>query len=118
MAAVENNIVVEQGADYLRTLVIKDALDVAAPLDTGTAADFKMQVRVSEHGPLAATFDIAFTSDGSDGSLNLSLADTVINALDPDTVYRYDLFWLKPDGIRDKLLYGTFRVSERITRQA
>jgi len=116
MAAAEHNIIIEQGADYIRTLTIRDGGGVIVDLSTGLASDFKGDIRRAHSGPLATSFTMTFVTDGTDGSILISLTDDQTNALEYDTKYIYDIFWVKPEGIVERLLEGEVSVVERITR--
>ena len=116
MGAATNDLTLEHGADFVRTLVIRDSVDDVVDLSSGTPSDFAGEIRRSRHGHKEAEFTVAYVTDGTDGTVSLTLLEEAINLLDVDKKYEYDLFWTMPSGIRTKLLKGDVSVAYKITQ--
>ena len=103
-----HNLAIEGGADFARTFVLKNNGVIYDLTDWVFAA----QVRNSPGDDLIAEFDTEISEDGE--RLTLSLSYDVTSALEAGH-FEWDLFALRPDGIRMRLLEGVATVVRRIT---
>lgn len=119
MAAGTYNIVAEQGARCIRSIVYEDSAGVLVNLTDYTA---RMQVRVQVHSTttlLALTSAVGggITLGGAAGTIEISISATTMAAT-PAGPYWYDLELL-PAGVEEdtlRLIEGRFTITREITR--
>jgi len=114
------NFDIDQGATFDRTVVLKDANNVAITLTNDHT--FTGQVRTNPHDPdIAATITCNIIS-GSEGKVQLKILNTDTVNIPAQKVF-YDVFWQKPtdfEGNRytTKILEGYINVSADVTKLA
>lgn len=102
------NLVIECGADFSLTFVLRNRGEAYDLTDWAFAA----QVRNAPGESTIADFDTAISADGEQMTISLDYETTSELA---EGHYRWDLFALRPDGVRMRLLEGAVTVVERIT---
>jgi hypothetical protein len=102
------NLVIECGADFSLTFVLKNNGEVYDLTDWVFAA----QMRNAPGETVLADFDTQISADGERMTIALDYETTA--ALD-EGHFKWDLFALRPDGVRMRLLEGNVTVVERIT---
>ncbi len=116
MPAATHDILVEQGATYVKNLIWKDSANV--PIDlTGYTA--RMQFRRTKSAAtalLSATTENGYITLGTtDGVIDISIPDDITAAL---TVTRavYDLELISSTGVVTRLIEGDVEISKEVTR--
>lgn len=112
MSAGKHDIVIDQGANYLLSLVIKDdgvKRNISAYL--GRAS---MRVK---HSDASSTEDFTVViTDGPNGALTMALTNTETKALIPG-IYVYDLeIYTAADADVDRIIQGRATVSAEATK--
>lgn len=109
------DLVIEQGADFTRTLTFTDSGGTAINI---TGYTFRMQGRVNKSST-STIFNYGtaqFTvTGGTAGIVALSVPGTVTAAYDFDTGV-YDLEWVTPTGAIKRILEGNIILSREVTR--
>lgn len=115
MAAGLYNILIEQGATFIRTLVWRDSdgnlIDV-----TGFTA--RMQIRSKQSSStviLEVTSDDYITVGDTDGEIYIEIPASVTEDLD-FTRAVYDLEMISSGGIVTRLIQGDITLSKEVTR--
>ncbi len=104
-----NNEDCQQGATFLREIVLRDDDNVIIPLTDFTG---RMQIRLSPNATdIAATVTVSIASDTI--TLALTAAETTAIAA---WNYYYDLEIINVSGQVDRLLEGRFEVTPEVTR--
>lgn len=112
MAASQQNLVIDQGADYYRTFTITSS-DTNLPSDL-TGYVFAGQIRRS----VTATANVAFTvgiveAVLGQAYLSLSNADTMLLV---DTKYVYDIEITSVTNKKSRILEGMITINPNVTR--
>lgn len=114
MVSAFYNIVLESGSDFSLTFVLKtdgEIIDVSEWI-------FAAQIRQGPDSAVIANLDTAVSEDGE--RLTISLpheeTETILDAGVSQKSYRWDLFGIRPDGVRMRLLEGQATVVNRITK--
>lgn len=114
-AAIEDNICLEKGSDYIEVEWIVD--DDGNPVDI-SADTFRAEVREYAGGPLLASFTFEIFLDTSEATpfykYRRKMAQTIINPLTV-TEAKWDQFRELADGSVDKNFYGLVSVPANIT---
>jgi hypothetical protein len=125
MAAAKLDIVVEQGATFLRTLTLKDGAGVLIDL---TGYTVRGQIRSSQNASsIAATFTgtvLNQTTNKGQASLLISATDTSSIPGDAEQVtpplkaskYLYDIEMVDGSGVVTRLLQGNVTLVPEITK--
>ena len=105
---------IEQGADWLQSLTLKDT--DGDPIDL-TGATAKMQFRPSVTGDaiISLTESSGITLGGALGTIDMAISNTVTSSLTAVSLV-FDFFITWSSGRDDRLFYGQVDVVKRITR--
>lgn len=116
MVAGVYDIVCEQGASFLRTLVWQDENETPINL-TGYTARMQVRPTVQSNTVLVSltTENGAITLGGATGEVRLELTATQTNAL-PAGRAVYDLELVSTYGFVTRLVEGSFTVKAQVTR--
>ena len=109
MAPGKYNLTIYRGDTFAQTFRFLD--DGVAEDFTGTT--FLAQVREFPNAPTASNFTVTI-SDPPDGTITLTMADTVTTAL-PHRGGSWDLSGTK-DGVVQTRMYGSITLQEDVTR--
>ncbi len=109
------DLVIEQGADFTRTLTFTDSGGAAINI---TGYTFRMQGRVNKSSTTTlfnyGTAQFTITG-GTAGVVALSVAGSITAAYDFDTGV-YDMEWVTPSGAIKRILEGNITLSREVTR--
>lgn len=115
MAAGKYNIVIEAGADFIKTLSLSKSI-TDSDFDLTNYDSCRGQLRVNHFDDsAAATFAFNFDSDRSTGTIYWSLSNTITSTLQSRD-HVYDIELVKNDGTITRLLEGKAEVRPNITR--
>jgi hypothetical protein len=105
---------IEQGADWVRLLTVKDVDENPINL-TGTTA--KMQFRRNYESPpvITLTNSSGITLGGALGTIKIQLDNSVTALVDESTLL-FDLFITWSTGAVDRLFYGQVNIDKSVTR--
>lgn len=116
MAAASYDLLIEQGATFIKDLVWKDSTGTAIDVTGYTA---RMQIRRNKSAVdvlLTATTENGYITMGTtDGAIDIEIPDTVTAALTA-TRGMYDLEVISPGGVVTRLIEGTVEISREVTR--
>ncbi len=108
----QNDLAIDQGADYKLELEFLDAADVAIDISAKTYAG---QLKKSpEDAAAAAAFGFAFPGGGSDGKVDATLSAAVTAGLDPGT-YVYDIEETT-GAVITRVMEGVAEVTAQVTQ--
>lgn len=113
MAAGKYNILLQQGADYIQKVTLKDSATQAVVDLTGCTIRGQIRITYSDASPVAS-----FTTSDEDlpnGTFTLRLSSAVTTALDFETGV-YDIEVVYPNTIVDRVLQGKVVLSREATR--
>ena len=124
MAAAELEILIEQGATFLRTLTFKD--DTDTPIDL-TGDSFRGMVRLTTDAATpVAEFTCTLLNQGTNpGEVTIELTPAETSAIPVDAQskpqrkskqYAYDIEWVKASGDVERVLQGIAVVSPEATK--
>lgn len=108
MVSGNYNLLIECGADFSLAFVLKNNGEVYDLTDWVFAA----QMRSAPDSGVLADFETTISEDGVRMTLALDYETT--SALE-EGHFRWDLFAIRPDGVRMRLLEGNATVVSRIT---
>ena len=106
------DIIIEQGADFQRTVQIKDKDGVVVDI-TGDTFEGDIRKTYSSTDE-TATFNITI-SDAANGKVSLALDYTTTTAINPGK-YVYDIIWTPAANQSVRLLEGIAEVTPGVTR--
>jgi hypothetical protein len=117
MSAAIQNVTIEQGATYQLLVTWQDP--TGAPIDL-TGYRIKSQFKIINTGIIVITADTAVTTAGvtintpdSTGVIDIQVSASITTTLTGMGVY--DLIAEAPSGVIDRLLQGTWSVSNAVT---
>lgn len=114
MAAGTYNIIIEQGADFSKSLSLTD--NAGDPFDLSDYSAVNGQIRRHYNSEsVSATFTMSITGDGTAGQVAWGLGATATAAMEPAD-HLYDVELVKNDGTITRLLQGSVEVRPNITR--
>lgn len=123
MGAAKLDIEIEQGATFYRKLVFKDANDDEVDI-TGATLTGQIRKATGQETILASFTCTVLNQVTNKGEAEIKLPPSTTASLplrkqsDPvreNEVYAYDIFILYQDGTKDRVIYGTAKVSPRVT---
>lgn len=109
--AVQNDIIVDRNADWVKVLTVED--NNGDPVDIGTAT-FEGDIKVAHGKPVVASFAFTILDGGNNGQVSIQLTDTESLKLSAAQTYRYDIF-MTFNSIRRRLLKGRLTCDGNIT---
>jgi hypothetical protein len=109
--AIYSNLTVDQGSNFLAYVDITDSSGGILNLTGYTVAG---QIRKNYSSSTAVSF-VATVNSASGGTISLSLADTVTNAMKAGR-YVYDVEILSGAGSRTRVLEGQVEVTPGVTQ--
>lgn len=114
MAAGTHNIVIEQGATFLRTLQILDSLD--APVNLSDVTVVRGQIRKTYSAPTSFAFSLS-VSNAALGLISWSMSAAVTETIPTSSIesYVYDVELVRADSI-ERILQGTATIYPEVTR--
>ena len=110
------NLVVQQGSDFREHLEFFDAYNVALDL---TGYSGRMQIRHGFDGALVSdlsTSNGGVVVDGSNGWVDIVIANTATAAFPTDAALRYDLELVSSSNEVTRFLQGVVTVTPEVTR--
>lgn len=110
MAAARYNIIIDQHADFTRSMritIADEAVDI-------TDYEFTAQIRTRTQSDTATDFVCSITN-ALEGTFQFSLTDVQTAALSPGE-YVWDLLMIDPTGTKTRLLQGRADVEAGVTR--
>lgn len=114
MSAGTYNIIIEQGADFSKSLSLTD--NASNPFDLSDYSEVRGQIRRHYNSETtAATFTMSITGDGTSGQIAWGLSATNTAAMEA-APHLYDVELVKNDGTITRLLEGDVTVKPNITR--
>lgn len=113
MAAGKYNILVQQGADYIQLITVKESTTNVAVDLTGVTVRGMIRVNYDDPTPIA-TFTMENT-DLPNGQFTMKLSNTVTAALTFETAY-YDVEIVYPNTVVDRILQGKVVLSKEATK--
>lgn len=114
MSAGTYNIVIEQGADFNKSLSLTD--NSGDPFDLSNYSAVNGQIRRHYNSEtVSANFTCTITGDGTAGQIAWGLNATGTAAIEPAD-HLYDLELVANDGTITRLLEGSVTVKPNITR--
>jgi hypothetical protein len=116
--ATRLNFTVDQGSDFDRAMEFRDESSTLIDL---TGYTFRGQARTSVDASsvsFSLTFTVRTQSGGNLGYVDMRIADSDTSALSitKDTVYVYDIEWVKPNGDVRRIFEGQITVRPEVTR--
>jgi len=124
MSAGTLNITIEQGADFIRLLTIKD--DVGTPINL-TGYTFKSDLKDQTCGDVVASFSFVLANQGTNpGEVTWSMSAAITSGIEAQCVvagdgtftttpYLYDIEMTMPSGEIDRIMRGNCNVSPEVT---
>ena len=113
--AIEDNISLPKGADYIETEWITDDNDIPVDISGDT---FRAEIREYADGPLLASFTFEIFLDNTEPTpfykYRRTMAQSVVNALDV-TQAKWDQFRELADGSSQRIFYGDVSIPGNIT---
>lgn len=109
MAAATYNIIIEQGADWSRTLFMTTATGTAVNI---AGRSYSAQIRQFPSGTVATSFSVTVPS-AANGQILMSLSAAASLAV-PTSGAKYDLLQ-ESSGVYTRLLEGAVTLRPRIT---
>jgi hypothetical protein len=117
--AANAKIEVKQGSDFAFEMDLKDSTGTVVNL---TGSSFQGQVRKTKNSPtVVCAFSVAINT--TTNKATFSLSNTVTAAIPagnhptaPESQYVYDIEWIKPGSLRERVLEGVFEVWAEVTR--
>jgi len=113
MAAGKYNILIQQGADYIQPITMRDSLTQVATDLTGCTVRGQVRQRFEDTDALAS-FVVNY-DDLPNGKFTLTISNTVTAALKFDTGV-YDVELVYPSGVVDRILQGKVVLSQEVTK--
>lgn len=112
MAAGKYNILIQQGADYIQQLTIKQPDGTAVNL---TGCTFRGQVRLDFDDVAPVASFVCSAVDLVNGKFKIALSNTVTAALSFNTAV-YDVEIVYPSGVVDRIIQGKAVLSKEATK--
>lgn len=114
MVSAFYNIVLEAGSDFSLAFVLKNDGEIIDLTDWIFAA----QIRQGPDAGIVANLDTAISADGERLTISLPHEETsaILASGITQKSYRWDLFGIRSDGVRMRLLEGQATVVNRITQ--
>lgn len=113
MAAGKYNILIQQGADYIQRVTVKESVSQVPVNITGCTVRGMVRVNYEDVAPVATFTCTIIDAVGGVFEFKLSSAQTTI--LDFETGY-YDVEIVYPSTVVDRLLQGKAVLSKEVTR--
>ena len=110
--AAKGNLVIDQGADYDKTVNLSDGDGTNLNLTGYTCL---AQIRKHYTSTTAVDFTVGFSADRSDGNINLTLTDVQTAAMAPGR-YVYDVSLTDASGKKERVVEGIVSVMPSVTR--
>lgn len=108
--SIKANLIIEQGADFMSVLQIRDTDGLAIDL-TGYTGEAQMRKEITSN----TAVNFVVTLEPVDGKVYLALPSAVTANLEHQK-YVYDCFLTSANNIVSKIIEGTVTVSPSVTR--